>query len=433
MAELFSWRAAQGAFAISLLLASLAWLLHCGSHQGCHAATTHEIFQRSLYFWYKKSATSVMEDPLSKERMDSNPRHQEFREDQKMNLMMITKEAIHKLDAKMDDPNVLNVHFVPHTHDDVGWLKTVDEYYYGLNMTIQQACVRDILDSVVVSLLKNPSRTFTYVEQKFFSMWWQEQSQEIKASVHTLIDNKQLSFVNGGWCMHDEATTHYMGMIDQTTLGHQFLQRELGVIPKVGWQLDPFGHSATQASLLTAKAGMDALYFGRVDYQDLKIRHETQECEGLWAPAPQSSLLSQESLSAAGTKTNTKEEDAIFWGLTGEYGGQYECPKGFCFDVTCHDKMLVDMNRTELVESITEFVKLLKVQSDRTKGNHIMITQGGDFTVRLSGCSSKEAGSLFGPRGTMCLHHSPIFISFQNNTNYYSIDLRMNSLQTMTC
>lgn len=63
--------------------------------------------------------------------------------------------------------------------------------------------------------------------------------------------------------MHDEATTHYMGMIDQTTLGHSFLKEVLGVVPNVGWQLDPFGHSATQASLMTGGVGFDALYFGR--------------------------------------------------------------------------------------------------------------------------------------------------------------------------
>lgn len=31
----------------------------------------------------------------------------------------------------------LNVHLVSHSHDDVGWLKTVDQYYVGSNNSIQ--------------------------------------------------------------------------------------------------------------------------------------------------------------------------------------------------------------------------------------------------------------------------------------------------------
>lgn len=37
--------------------------------------------------------------------------------------------------------------------------------------------------------------------------------------VRKLVANKQLEFVNGGWCMNDEAATDYNSIIDQMTLG----------------------------------------------------------------------------------------------------------------------------------------------------------------------------------------------------------------------
>ena len=61
----------------------------------------------------------------------------------------------------------------------------------------------------------------------------------------------RLEFISGGWCMNDEASTHYNSIIDQHSLGAQFLLEQFGECgrPKIGWQIDPFGHSREQASL----------------------------------------------------------------------------------------------------------------------------------------------------------------------------------------
>jgi hypothetical protein len=103
---------------------------------------------------------------------------------------------------------------ISHTHDDVGWIKTVDQYFSGTNQGAAQAEVHLILDSTIEELLKDPKKKFTYVEMKFFSMWWDYQTEDTKASVRQLVAEGRLEFANGGWSMHDEACPHYEDMIN---------------------------------------------------------------------------------------------------------------------------------------------------------------------------------------------------------------------------
>eukprot|EP00961_Rhodomonas_salina_P117590 1582727-Rhodomonas_salina.2 len=122
-----------------------------------------------------------------------------------------------------EEPGKINVHLVCHTHDDVGWLKTVDQYYYGANNSIQHAGVQYILDTyagptriwvrraspgdafrsgnqraVVSECMANPDRKFTYVEQAFFQRWWTEQTPAMKvfALISRVVRSNPFSLLN---------------------------------------------------------------------------------------------------------------------------------------------------------------------------------------------------------------------------------------------
>ena len=175
------------------------------------------------------------------------------------------------------------MHFIAHTHDDVGWLKTVDECYTGSNQKTQHANIHLILSSVVQELIKDPSRKFTYVEMKFFTMWYKRQTDEVKANVKILVSEGRLEFANGGWSMHDEATPHYEDMINNMLIGHEFLQKEFNVKPKIGWSIDPFGHSSANARLF-ADMGFEAWWFARLDSQEKNKRIREKSLNFLWRP-----------------------------------------------------------------------------------------------------------------------------------------------------
>lgn len=52
---------------------------------------------------------------------------------------------------------------------------------------IQPAGVQYILDSVISSLLANPTRRFIYVEIAFFSRWWRQQTNATQKIVRELV------------------------------------------------------------------------------------------------------------------------------------------------------------------------------------------------------------------------------------------------------
>jgi len=114
---------------------------------------------------------------------------------------------------------MVNIHLVPHSHNDVGWLKTVDQSYYGYKNKIHHAGVQYILDSVVSQLLQDPKRRFIQVETAFFAKWWNVQSETMKKVVTKLVNEGRFEFTGGAWSMNDEANVNYQGVIDQFTVG----------------------------------------------------------------------------------------------------------------------------------------------------------------------------------------------------------------------
>jgi len=255
----------------------------------------------------------------------------------------------------------LNIHIIAHTHDDVGWLKTVDQYFYGANNTIQRAGVQYILDTVISQLQMNPARRFIYVEIAFFQRWWREQNEGMKTIVRDLVRRGQLEFINGGWTMNDEACVYYTDAIDQMTEGHLFLLREFGVVPTIGWQIDPFGHAAAQATQF-ALMGFNGFFFARSDYQDYELRNKTKSLESIWRSSP-----------SLGSRTD------IFTHIL--YDSTYCEPEGFSFQdnnvqPVMSDKTLEGYNLDKRADALVNHAKKMTLSY---QSNNVLITFGCDF------------------------------------------------------
>lgn len=257
---------------------------------------------------------------------------------------------------------------VSHSHDDVGWLKTFEQYYAGLNNSIQGSGVGMELNTIIPSLEANPDRRFTFVEQAFFQRWWQEQGDDMRARTQAVVQRGQLSFANAGTVMHDEATPTYVDMIDQTTRGNRMLQEALGVAPTNTWEIDDFGHTAWQ-SVLQGLAGYHASYAARIDYQELDMRNAMKTREMMWR--------------ASASRPDAWSMQGIFW--RGTYCWAQNAPNGLQLDADVYNTHATPIQDSPDIEgyNMPDIVDLLVTdmhnQANTTLGSHVMLLAGCDF------------------------------------------------------
>lgn len=107
------------------------------------------------------------------------------------------------------DERKLRVFVVPHSHNDPGWIRTVEEYYHERTF--------NILNVIVQALKEDSRRKFIWEEMSYLSMWWSDKrvTQAQKDDFKWLVTTGQLEIVGGGWVMNDEANSHHFAIIDQ--------------------------------------------------------------------------------------------------------------------------------------------------------------------------------------------------------------------------
>mmetsp|Transcript_524 Transcript_524/g.565 ORF Transcript_524/g.565 Transcript_524/m.565 type:complete len:306 (+) Transcript_524:251-1168(+) len=207
-----------------------------------------------------------------------------------------------------------------------------------------------------------PQRTFTEVEVKFFKMWWDRQDEPMKNMVRSFVEDGRLEFVNGGWSMHDEACPTFDDMINNHMLGMDFLKREFGVKPTVGWQIDPFGHSNANARLF-AEMGFDAVFFSRLDFMDKERRLNSQEIEFVWRPF----------------KESIGEPAEI---LGHVLYVSYSSPPGYDWDIIIDDTPWINDDSSETYNGPAEAQGLMEHLDERIshyKTNDLFVLLGDDF------------------------------------------------------
>ncbi|CAG9332642.1 MAN2A2_10 [Blepharisma stoltei] len=163
---------------------------------------------------------------------------------------------------------------IPHSHCDLGWVETIEDYY--------KKQVRSIFQNIITLLSENHDRKFVWSETSFLKMFMDEAEADDKEVIKRFISEGRLEIVGGGFVQSDEANPDIEMVIRQIETGHNYLYENFGIEKvRVAWQIDPFGHSALTPAIL-ANFGYEFLVINRVNYRYKEQLIEDGNLEFIW-------------------------------------------------------------------------------------------------------------------------------------------------------
>lgn len=156
------------------------------------------------------------------------------------------------------------LHFVPHSHTDVGWLLTMGEYN---KMSVDQMLTTAV--DYLKKVRENPSSSlfnrFTFDSVAFLREWVMRHPDKLD-DLRALVKDGYLQILNGGISQHDQGCVYIDHLIFNYEYGRGYTKKHLGLIPIVGWSIDPFGVSVGSAKAFK-EMGFEFLGLNRVPFE----------------------------------------------------------------------------------------------------------------------------------------------------------------------
>jgi len=156
------------------------------------------------------------------------------------------------------------VYLVPHTHYDVAWAFTKEEY-----LRINEAIIEEVLGLMETSEFK------FCLEQTFLLQEIEKRNPDFWQRIHNMVTAGKLEIVDGQYLMPDTMLPTGEVLIREILFGKRYCKQKLGIDVPVAWTVDSFGMNA-QLPQIYRKAGYKWLAFRR------GARADITESEFLW-------------------------------------------------------------------------------------------------------------------------------------------------------